>query len=109
MNNIFVKNRTNLKIGDVVSFYNHGVGGFLFGIIVASDSNTEKIYNPDSKIEIWRPKSNYEMGSIINVVHISMINDVAFYRRDDLLELIEAADNQGIPYTFIMKKEELEK
>lgn len=49
------------------------------------------------------------MESIINVVPISMINDVAFYRRDDLLELIEAADNQGIPYTFIMKKEELEK
>lgn len=109
MNNIFVEDRANLKIGDVVSFYNSGVCGFSFGIIVASDPNAEKIYSPDSKIEIWRPKSNYEMGAVINVVPISMINDVAFYRRDDLLELIEAADNQGIPYTFIMEKEELEK
>lgn len=109
MNNIFVENRTNLKIGDVVSFYNSGVGGFLFGIIVASNPNTEKLYSPDSKIEIWRPKSNYEMGTVINVVPISMLNDVAFYRRDDLLKLIEAADNQGIPYTFIIEKEDLEK
>ncbi len=109
MNNIFVENRTNLKIGDVVSFYNSGVGGFLFGIIVASNPNTEKLYSPDSKIEIWRPKSNYEMGAVINVVPISMLNDVAFYRRDDLLKLIEAADNQGIPYTFIIEKEDLEK
>lgn len=109
MNNIFVENRTNLKIGDVVSFYNSGVGGFLFGIIVASNPNTEKLYSPDSKIEIWRPKSNYEMGAVINVVPISMLNDVAFYRRNDLLKLIEAADNQGIPYTFIIEKEDLEK
>lgn len=109
MNNIFVENRTNLKIGDVVSFYNSGVGGFLFGIIVASNPNTEKLYSPDSKIEIWRSKSNYEMGAVINVVPISMLNDVAFYRRDDLLKLIEAADNQGIPYTFIIEKEDLEK
>lgn len=109
MNSILVENRTNLKIGDVVSFYNSGVGGFLFGIIVASNPNTEKLYSPDSKIEIWRPKSNYEMGAIINVVPISMLNDVAFYRRDDLLKLIEAADNQGIPYTFIIEKEDLEK
>lgn len=109
MNNIFVENRTNLKIGNVVSFYNSGVGGFLFGIIVASNPNTEKLYSPDSKIEIWRPKSNYEMGAVINVVPISMLNDVAFYRRDDLLKLIEAADNQGIPYTFIIEKEDLKK
>lgn len=109
MNSILVENRTNLKIGDVVSFYNSGVGGFLFGIIVASNPNTEKLYSPDSKIEIWRPKSNYEMGAVINVVPISMLNDVAFYRRDDLLKLIEAADNQGIPYTFIIEKEDLEK
>lgn len=109
MNSILVENRTNLKIGDVVSFYNSGVGGFLFGVIVASNPNTEKLYSPDSKIEIWRPKSNYEMGAVINVVPISMLNDVAFYRRDDLLKLIETADNQGIPYTFIIEKEDLEK
>ena len=46
--------KNELKVGDVISFHDWCVGGFLFGVIIEYE---DELYH--SKLNIWRPRGIY--------------------------------------------------
>lgn len=92
-----LKEKSKLKIGDIIKFHSWGVGGFLFGIIVE---------DAEEGIAIWRPKTTYSLkiGGIDNITIIEKKEDIEDYEFQDLLaEVVKLADKIGIHYNFNME------
>lgn len=92
-----LKEKSKLKVGDIIKFHSWGVGGFLFGIIVE---------DAEEWIIIWRPKTTYSLkiGGIDNITIIKKKEDIEDYELHDLLaEVVKPADKIGIHYNFNME------
>lgn len=92
-----LKEKSKLKVGDIIKFHSWGVGGFLFGIIVE---------DAEEGIIIWRPKTTYSLkiGGIDNITIIEKKEDIEDYKFHDLLaKVVEPADKIGIHYNFNME------
>lgn len=92
-----LKEKSKLKVGDIIKFHSWGVGGFLFGIIVE---------DAEEGIIIWRPKTTYSLkiGGIDNITIIEKKEDIEDYEFHDLLaKVVESADKIGIHYNFNME------
>lgn len=92
-----LKEKSKLKVGDIIKFHSWGVGEFLFGIIVE---------DAEEGIIIWRPKTTYSLkiGGIDNITIIEKKEDIEDYEFHDLLaKVVEPADKIGIHYNFNME------
>lgn len=92
-----LKEKSKLKVGDIIKFHSWSVGGFLFGIIVE---------DAEEGIAIWRPKTTYSLkiGGIDNITIIEKKEDIEDYEfRDLLAEVVKPADKIGIYYNLNME------
>lgn len=99
-----LKEKSKLKVGDIIKFHSWGVGGFLFGIIVEDAEEGIIIWRPG--IIIWRPKTTYSLkiGGIDNITIIKKKEDIEDYEFHDLLaKVVKPADKIGIHYNYNME------
>lgn len=82
-----VDNKSKLRPGDVIWFYNYGIGGFLFGIVIEDE---------DKNLTVWRPKCMYSIDSIHAVELIESVDDVENYALHDFQEIMEEARKKEI-------------
>lgn len=82
-----VENKSKLKPGDVIWFYNYGIGGFLFGIVIEDENKN---------LTVWRPKCVYPIDSIHAVELIESVDDVENYALHDFQEIMEEARKKEI-------------
>lgn len=82
-----IEDKSKLKQGDVIWFYNYGIGGFLFGIII-EDENKGLI--------VWRPRCEYSIDNIHAVELIQNIDDVKIYALDDFQKIMEEARKRNL-------------
>ena len=94
-----ITNKNELKIGDVIRFYNWGEGGFLFGLI----TECEEEPHTHNTTHIWRARSHFSLNDVDAITLIENIKDIKEY------EIIKQyyMDNQNLP-NKIMVREELE-
>lgn len=85
--------KNELKVGDVISFHDWGVGGRLFGIIVEYE---DELYH--SKLNIWRPRYIYflQAHGIDNIEIIQSLERLSEFKQCELHEIIKKAYNEGI-------------
>ena len=60
-----IKNKIELKPGDLIFFHNWGVGGFLFGIVIENDKKDEYYHN---KLKVWRARSTFYFGPYLKEI-----------------------------------------
>ena len=84
-----VVDKSKLKPGDVIWFYNYGIGGFLFGIVIEDE---------DKGLTVWRPKCKYSIDSIHAVELIESIDDVENYALYYFQEIMEEARKKEISF-----------
>lgn len=85
--------KNELKVGDVISFHDWCVGGFLFGVIIEYE---DELYH--SKLNIWRPRGIYflQAHGIDGIEVIQSIKDVEEYRLHDFKNFIKATQDERI-------------
>ena len=85
--------KNELKVGDVISFHDWCVGGFLFGVIIEYE---DELYH--SKLNIWRPRGIYflQANGIDGIEVIQSIKDVEEYRLHDFKNFIKATQDERI-------------
>lgn len=85
--------KSELKVGDIITFHDWGVGGRLFGIIVEHE---DELYH--SKLNIWRPKDIYFLlaHGIDNIEVIHSFEGLSEYKLHDLKDVIKNAQAKNI-------------
>ncbi len=88
-----VLDKKELKIGDVISFHDWGIGEQLFGIIIDYE---DELYH--SKLNIWRPKDIYflQAHGIDNIEVIHSLEGISEYKLRDLQDIIKMAQDKNI-------------
>ena len=89
--------KKDLKIGDLISFHDWRVGGFLFGVIVEYEDD---LYH--CKLNIWRPKDIYflQAHGIDNIKLIKKIEDVQSYRLNEFNQFLKDVNKNNIYCNF---------
>lgn len=88
--------KNDLKVGDLISFHDWGVGGFLFGVVIEYE---DKLYH--NKLNIWRPKDIYFLAHGIDSIKlIEKMEDVEEYRLHEFKRFIEDVNKNRIDCNF---------
>lgn len=85
--------KSELKVGDVISFHDWRVGGFLFGVIIEYE---DELYH--SKLNIWRPRDIYflQAHGIDNIEVMHSLEGLSEYKLRDLQDIIKKARDKNI-------------
>ncbi len=89
--------KSKLKVGDLIRFYNSFLGGIVFGVIIEYE---DKLYH--SKLNIWRPKDIYFLQDCGNRVLevITSIESVEEYALDDFYDILAEIKRNNIFCVF---------